>query len=102
MRRILVESARRRNAQKRGGTRGRVPLSEVDVAAPEPDLVLAVDEALDELARVDPEAATLVKLRFFAGLTAAEAANALNISVRSAHDLWAYARAWLRHHMRPE
>ena len=52
-------------------------------------------EALDELAAADPDAATLVKLRFFAGMTAAEAAEALGMSVRSAHDLWAYARSWL-------
>jgi RNA polymerase sigma factor (TIGR02999 family) len=102
MRRILVESARRRNAQKRGGQMDRVPLSAADVAGPEPTEVLAVDEALDDLARADPDAATLVKLRFFAGLTAAEAANAMGMSVRAAHDLWAYARAWLRHRMKPE
>jgi RNA polymerase sigma factor (TIGR02999 family) len=102
MRRILVESARRRNAEKRGGRRGRISLSEVELVAPEPDQVLAVDDALDELARVDPDAATLVKLRFFVGLTAAEAASALGVSVRSAHDLWAYARAWLSRRMRPE
>jgi RNA polymerase sigma factor (TIGR02999 family) len=101
MRRILVEAARRRNAEKRGGQLGRLALAEVEVPAPEPDQVLAVDEALGELARVDPDAATLVKLRFFAGLSAAQAADAMGMSVRSAHDLWAYARAWLRHHMRP-
>ena len=102
MRRILVDAARRRHAEKRGGQRDRLPLSDVEIAAPEPDEVLAVNEALDELARVDPQAAHLVKLRFFVGLTAAEAANAMSLSVRSAHDLWAYARAWLRRHMRSE
>jgi len=102
MRRILVESARRANAEKRGGRMGRLPLSAVEISAPEPDQLLAVDEALEELARVDPDAAALVKLRFFAGLTAAQAANAMDLSVRSAHDLWAYARAWLRHRIRPE
>jgi len=81
---------------------GRLPLSAVEISAPEPDQLLAVDEALEELARVDPDAAALVKLRFFAGLTAAQAANAMDLSVRSAHDLWAYARAWLRHRIRPE
>jgi RNA polymerase sigma factor (TIGR02999 family) len=100
MRRILVESARRRNAEKRGGHRDRVSLNDVEMVATDLDAVLAVDEALDELARVDPDAANLVKLRFFAGLTAAEAANAMGMSVRSAHDLWAYARAWLHRHLR--
>ena len=102
MRRILVESARRRNADKRGGRRERISLSEAELAAPELDQVLAIDDALDELARVDADAATLVKLRFFVGLPAAEAATAMGMSVRSAHDLWAYARAWLSRRLRPE
>jgi RNA polymerase sigma factor (TIGR02999 family) len=102
MRRILVDQARRRNAAKRGGGAGRADLDEATVAAPEPDEdVLALDEALQQLEAVDPDAARLVRLRFFAGLTAAEAAEALGISVRSAHDLWAYARTWLRRKMRP-
>src|SRR5262245_33100955 len=97
MRRILVDGARRRAALKRGGAAGRVPLEEVDVpASPEGGQLFAVHEALDELAKADADAATLVKLRFFAGLTAAEAADALGMSVRSAHDLWSYARSWLR------
>ena len=58
--------------------------------------------ALDDFARTDPEAAALVKLRFFAGMTMAEAAEALGVSVRTAHDVWAYARSWLRRRMRPE
>ena len=62
---------------------------------------LAVHEALDDPARVDPDAAALVELRFFAGMTAAEAAEALGMSVRSAHDLWAYARSWLRRELGP-
>lgn len=96
MRRILVDSARRRAAQKRGGRAGRVPLKEVVTTTDSgDDQLLAVHEALDELARTDPDAATLVKLRFFTGLTATEAAEALGMSVRSAHDLWAYARSWL-------
>ena len=101
MRRILVDHARRRNAEKRGGRRDRISLSEVELVAPESDRVLAIDDALDELARVDPDAATLVKLRFFVGLTVADAADAMGLSVRSAHDLWAYARAWLSRRMRP-
>ncbi|CAN5883205.1 hypothetical protein BH23PLA1_BH23PLA1_38860 [soil metagenome] len=72
MRRILVEPARRRATRKRGGSVGRVPLEEVETpAVAEDERLLAVHEALDELARIDPEAATLVKLRFFAGMSAA-------------------------------
>jgi RNA polymerase sigma factor (TIGR02999 family) len=104
MRRILVEAARRREALKRGG--GQVEREAIElnaIAAPAPDEeILGVHEALDELARTDPEAATLVKLRFFGGLTMEEAAAALDMSVRSAGDLWAYARAWLRRSMRQE
>ena len=59
-------------------------------------------EALDELSRGDPEAAALVKLRFFGGMTMAEAAAALGMSVRAAHDVWAYARSWLRRQMQSE
>jgi RNA polymerase sigma factor (TIGR02999 family) len=97
MRRILVEQARRRNAAKRGGQADREELEESAVAAPEPAVdVLALHEALERLEKVDPASANLVKLRFFAGLTMVEAAEALAMSVRSAHDLWAYARSWLR------
>jgi len=99
MRRILVENARRRKAEKRGGHAGRVPLAEMESAAREPDETLAVDEALDALARADPDAATLVKLRFFAGLTTVDAASAMGMSVRSAHDLWTYARTWLHNYL---
>jgi RNA polymerase sigma factor (TIGR02999 family) len=103
MRRILVEQARRRRAEKRGGPLAREELHESAIAAPEPTVdVLALNEALDRLAKVDPAAADLVKLRFFAGLTATEAAAALGVSVRSAHDLWAYARSWLRREMGPD
>ena len=90
------EAARKRATRKRGGAAARVPLEEAEAqAATEDDRLLAVHEALDELAAADPDAATLVKLRFFAGMTAAEAAEALGLSVRSAHDLWAYARSSL-------
>jgi RNA polymerase sigma factor (TIGR02999 family) len=97
MRRILVDQARRRHAAKRGGLQERVEMPESRVAAPMPDdELLALHEALEQLAAVDPAAADLVRLRFFAGLKTTEAAEALGISVRSAHDLWAYARSWLR------
>jgi RNA polymerase sigma factor (TIGR02999 family) len=101
MRRILIDQARRRAALKRGGPSEREALDASAIAAPEPDdQLLAVHEALDELAQADAEAATLVKLRFFVGLTMTEAANALGLSVRTAHDVWAYARSWLRRQMR--
>jgi RNA polymerase sigma factor (TIGR02999 family) len=97
MRRILVEVARRKGALKRGGGRPRAELRDADVAAEEaPDEVLAIDEALAGLAAADPQAAELVKLRYFAGLSLPEAAESLGIPTRTAERLWAYARAWLR------
>jgi RNA polymerase sigma factor (TIGR02999 family) len=103
MRRILVEQARRRGATKRGGKAGREELHASAIAAPEPvGDVLALNDALDVLATVDPVAARLVSLRFFAGLTMSEAAGVLGMSVRSAQDLWAYARSWLHRRMRPQ
>jgi RNA polymerase sigma factor (TIGR02999 family) len=96
MRRILVESARRKRCGKHGGGLARHHLDEVEIAAPEPseDLV-ALDEALNRLAAEDPLKAELVKLRHFAGLTIEEAARALGISVTTANRYWVYARAWL-------
>ena len=96
MRRILVERARRKAAAKHGGGRTVIDLGEalaaVDCRA---DEVVALDEAVDELGRHDPEAAELVKLRFFAGLTHQEAAQAMGIGRRQADRLWALARVWL-------
>jgi RNA polymerase sigma factor (TIGR02999 family) len=101
MRRILVEQARRRKAAKRGGQVGREELPESAIAAPnDAEELLAVNDVLDHFSTVDPVAADLVKMRFFAGLTMSEAADALGMSVRSAHDLWAYARSWLHREMR--
>ena len=96
MRRILVESARRKNAEKHGGGLHRHDAAEIPVAAPEPaeDLV-ALDEALDRFAAIDPQKAELVKLRYFAGLTIEEAADALGISPATAKRHWNYSRAWL-------
>jgi len=100
MRRILVEQARRRAAGKRGGQSGRKSLDAAGMAAPAPDeQILAIHEALNDFADTDPQAATLVKLRFFSGMTMTEAAEALGMSVRSAHGIWAYARSWLHRHM---
>ena len=97
MRRILVETARRKRSAKRGGGRARLEFEEEQFAAPEPrEDLLALDEALDKLAALNREAADLVQLRYFAGLTLPEAAQALDISPRTAGRLWAYARAWLR------
>ena len=95
MRRILVEAARRKRRVKHGGGRMR-EADDWDVAAPErPERLLAVDEALDRLAATNPQAAELVKLRYFAGLTIEETAASLGISVRTANRHWAFARAWL-------
>jgi RNA polymerase sigma factor (TIGR02999 family) len=97
MRRILVDRARERNAQKRGGGRRRLRLDQLPLAADEtPAEFLALHEALDRLAAKDPRKAELVKLRFFAGLTNQEAAETLGISASTADNDWAYARAWLR------
>jgi RNA polymerase sigma factor (TIGR02999 family) len=97
MRRILVENARRKRAEKRGGDRRRVDLSRLDPAVPDADdELLALNEALDKLSKSDPRKAELVKLRFFAGLSHEEAAKSLGISPATAYNDWAYARAWLR------
>jgi RNA polymerase sigma factor (TIGR02999 family) len=101
MRRILVDSARRRQSAKRGGDRLRESLDDVIPVAPEtPDELMALDEALARLEAVDPRAAELVKLRYFAGLTIPEAARALRVSPRTADDVWAYARSWLYQELR--
>jgi RNA polymerase sigma-70 factor, ECF subfamily len=97
MRRVLVDIARRRRADRRGGTRAvRVPLEGIDVAAVEPDAdLVAINEALEELATEDSRKARVVELRFFGGLSMEETAQALGISLRTAHTDWAFARAWL-------
>jgi RNA polymerase sigma factor (TIGR02999 family) len=96
MRRILVESARRKQRLKHGGGRAREH-EDRDFACPErPAWLLALDEALDRLTATSPQAAELVKLRYFAGFSSNEAASLLGISPRKANQVWAYARAWLR------
>ena len=96
MRRILVENARRKRAEKHGGGLRRVNLDEADVlAAAAPDDLLALDEALERLAAHDTVAARLVNLHCFAGLTVEQAAEALGLSRTSAYRLWTFARAWL-------
>jgi RNA polymerase sigma factor (TIGR02999 family) len=97
MRHILVENARRKHRLKRGGGMARRPLEEAELLAPQPrEDVLALDEALTELAATDRPAADLVQLRYFGGLPSSEAAQVLGVSPRTAERLWAFARAWLR------
>ena len=97
MRRILVENARRKGRRKRGGGHTRHDLDAAEqVTVPEiREDLLALDEALTRLTSVDPQAAQLVQLRYFAGLSIPEAARALGVSPRTADRLWAFARAWL-------
>jgi len=96
MRRILVENARRKQSLKHGGSLERVNLEQVELAeAVPPDELLALDEALSELAATDPETAELIKLRFYAGLSDEQAAELLGVSRRTADRMWAFARAWL-------
>ena len=105
MRRILVDQARRRGRIKRGGiaVRQRIDLKNVELTVIEPpEELLAVDEGLAALAVPHPEKAQLVKLRYFAGLTAEEAAEAMGISVATANRHWAYARAWLVRYLHPD
>jgi RNA polymerase sigma factor (sigma-70 family) len=101
MRRILVEAARRKRRLKRGGDLERQPLEEDQIASPEVDGdLIELDAALEKLAQKDPRKAELVKLRYFAGLTQEQAAQALGISVSTADRDWSYARAWLFREMR--
>jgi len=96
MRRILVENARRKQCQKRGGGLARQELDPDRLAEPPiHEDMIALDEALTRLAAVNPQAAELVQMRYFAGLSIPEAARTLGIAPRSADRLWAYARAWL-------
>lgn len=99
MRRILVEGARKRMRLKHGGAYGRLPLEDVEVASPEgPGIdLLALDEALGRLASEDARKASLVEMRYFAGLSIPEAAQVLDISKATADRWWAYSRAFLYH-----
>ena len=100
MRRILIDSARKRLAQRRGGRQEHVNIDDIEVAGPADDArMLNVNEALEKLAAFDSEKAELVKLRYFAGFTLEEAAAALDIAEPTARRWWAYARAWLLNEM---
>lgn len=100
MRRILVESARRKRSLKRGAAAQREDLEESHLVQSGPsEEALAVDEALDQLAVADPVAADLVKLRYFVGMTMEEASTALGLPLRTTERVWSYAKAWLRRSM---
>lgn len=97
MRHILVDQARRKQTLKRGGHMNRVEVEAASIEAPVPqEQIVAVSDALDHLAEIDPQTAELVKLRYFAGFNNEEAAQLLGISPRKASMMWTYARAWLR------
>ncbi len=98
MRRILIERARQRRSLKQGGGRERLELADIEPAylPLACDDLLGLDEALQKLEQIDSRKAQLVKLRFFAGLTTAQAAQALGVSVATADNDWTYARSWLR------
>lgn len=96
IRRVLVDRARRKCAEKRGGSLNRYDVHELPIAAPGPDEdLIALDEALGRFAEIEPGKAELVKLRYFVGLTIEEAAEALDISPATAKRHWAYSKAWL-------
>ena len=100
MRRILIDHARRRNTEKRGGERKRVPMSVVDLATDtDPEQVMALEEAMARLEQSDPRAASVVRLRFFAGLDVEETASVLGLSERTVMRDWSFARATLFQHM---
>jgi RNA polymerase sigma factor (TIGR02999 family) len=102
MRRILVEKARYKSRVKHGGELKRVPLDEADLPVePTSETLLALDEALTRFAVEEPEAVKIVELRYFAGLSIDQAADALGVSRATANRLWAYAKAWLRCELTP-
>lgn len=97
MQRILVGNARRKKSQKRGGSVQRAELDVAELASEQQcERLIALDEALARFAQIDPTKAELVRLRYFAGFTIREAADALGISTATADRYWAYARAWLQ------
>lgn len=102
MRRILIARARRKRTQRRGAGAPHVDADEIEIAGPAPDdQLLALNDALDRFAELEPQQAELIKLRYFVGLKIEEAAEILGISEATAKRWWAYARAWLFHAMYP-
>lgn len=100
MRRILIDRIRAKRRVKRGGEFERVEVDETEIASAAPDdRLLAINEALDELAKSDPDSADLVKLRYFVGFSLEEIAEALDVSVSTVSRQWAYARTWLADHL---
>jgi len=100
MRRILIASARRKLTQRRGARAAHLDVDEIEIASPEPDeQLLAVDDALDRFAALEPRQAELVKLRYFAGLTLPAAAELIGVSRSTAEADWTYAKAWLKREM---
>jgi RNA polymerase sigma factor (TIGR02999 family) len=96
MRRILIDQARTKKSQRRGGDRQREDIERLEIAAPEPSVdLLALDEVLERFQEIDELKARLVKLRYFVGLTIPQAAEVLRISTTTADRYWSYARAWL-------
>ncbi|MCL5279167.1 MAG: sigma-70 family RNA polymerase sigma factor [Planctomycetes bacterium] len=103
MRRILIDHARHRQTRKCGGGRARMPLDDAEVTDPAtPEDIVALDDALAKLAAEDPQAAEIVKLRLFAGLSIDQAAEATGVSRATAYRQWTYARAWLRSEIQGE
>lgn len=100
MRRIMIESARRKQREKHGGGLARVDLLDINLPVPATDeQLLLLDDALKRLTALRPQAAQLVQLRFFAGLTVDQASRVIDVSPRSARRLWVFAQAWLRREM---
>ena len=100
MRRILIDRARRKGRQRRGSGAEHVAADEIEITSPAPDdRLLALNEALDRYAAIEPQQAQLVKLRYFVGLTIEQAAEVLGVSQATAKRWWAYSRAWLFHEL---
>jgi len=103
MRRILIARARRKHTQRRGSGAEHLDADEIEIASPAPDdQLLALNDALDRFAALEPQQAELVKLRYFVGLKIEEAAEVLGVSKATAKRWWAYARAWLFHEIRAD
>ena len=102
MRRILIDRARKKKRAKHGGELKRINLNDIDIAETvDADVLLEMDEAIEKLAKEDPQAVELIKLRFFIGLEMSEIAKTMEISERAAYRMWAFARAWIFKELSP-